>query len=313
MDEFSRHSSGMLWELTFPAAQGHWTWRHFPVGDVRAQAFIAGLDTTPAEFRDLVAAGEDRVQLRAQGDWAFGVLPDFERDLGGKTLGPGRLFFACASDQLITGRLHPLRAIDDVRRAAERGRLFASPALAIGAQVEAFTGLMEERLDRLTDQLDVMEDVVLSERTDLENHQLGPIRREMARHRRELQAIRSAYARGRSARAAQEARRLTEELAPALAQIEDVDHEFGGLQERARLLHEELDTLLNSATNRSMRTLTVISTLLIPPTLVTGAFGMNLPGMPFSHSPAGFAVAAFICVSLVVGALVVLRRTGVLS
>ena len=42
------------------------------------------------------------------------------------------------------------------------------------------------------------------------------------------------------------------------------------LQERGRLLHEEIDTQINSATNRSMRALTVISTLLIPPTLVTG-------------------------------------------
>jgi len=80
----------------------------------------------------------------------------------------------------------------------------------------------------------------------------------------------------------------------------DVEH---AREERARLLHEEIDTLLTGATNRSMRMLTVISTLLIPPTLVVGAFGMNLGGIPFSRSPSGFALVSFICVVIVGGAL----------
>jgi zinc transporter len=82
------------------------------------------------------------------------------------------------------------------------------------------------------------------------------------------------------------------------------------LQERGRLLHEEIDTQINNATNRSMRALTIISTLLIPPTLVTGAFGMNLPGIPFEHSPSGFAVAAALCAVVVGGAMIILKRMG---
>ena len=63
---------------------------------------------------------------------------------------------------------------------------------------------------------------------------------------------------------------LSDDLADLIASVEDVDRDAGVLQERGRLLHEEIDTQINSATNRSMRALTVISTLLIPPTLVTG-------------------------------------------
>lgn len=81
-------------------------------------------------------------------------------------------------------------------------------------------------------------------------------------------------------RATRPAERLGADIAGVLAFIEDIDHEAAALQERGRLLHEEIDTLINAATNRSMRTLTVISTLLIPPTLIVGAFGMNVPGIP---------------------------------
>jgi Mg2+ and Co2+ transporter CorA len=44
--------------------------------------------------------------------------------------------------------------------------------------------------------------------------------------------------------------------------------------------------------------------------LVTGAFGMNLEGIPFAHSPGGFAAAAAICALVVGGALLLLRRLG---
>ena len=59
-----------------------------------------------------------------------------------------------------------------------------------------------------------------------------------------------------------------------------------------------------------VRNTTIVSTLLIPPTLVTGAFGMNVPGIPFEHSPAGFIGAAALCAGVVAAALFLLRRFG---
>jgi len=61
-----------------------------------------------------------------------------------------------------------------------------------------------------------------------------------------------------------------------------------------------------------MRALTVMSTLLIPPTLIVGAFGMNLGGMPFGHSGTGFAWATGLCILVVGAAVWVLRRMNLL-
>jgi zinc transporter len=105
---------------------------------------------------------------------------------------------------------------------------------------------------------------------------------------------------------------MAEALSPLIAPVNDLDREAADLQERARLLHEEIDTLITSATNRSMRALTVISTLLIPPTVVVGAFGMNLPGMPFANSRGGFALATGLCLAVVAAAWALLRRLRVL-
>ena len=138
------------------------------------------------------------------------------------------------------------------------------------------------------------------------------MRRSLSRYRREVQALRGALTRVHVGRGSRRTALLAEWLPDLVAAVEDLDRDAASLQDRARLLHEEVDTLITNATNRSMRTLTVISTLLIPPTLITGAFGMNLDGIPFAGSAAGFFTVAIICAVVVTGLLWMLRRMGML-
>jgi zinc transporter len=77
-------------------------------------------------------------------------------------------------------------------------------------------------------------------------------------------------------------------------------------------LHEELDTRIAEGANRSMRTLTIISTLLIPPTLIVGALGMNVPGLPFEHDHVGFMKSMVMCGVIVGAAYLLLRRWKIL-
>jgi zinc transporter len=298
-------------ELAADLGAGAWSWTHLRLSDVRAQALLRSIADLPAQAAELFAAGEDRVQIAEAEGWVMGVLPDFERDLEGRPLEPGRLVFAFDASRLITARLHPLLAIDDLRHAAQSGEPYASPAAAVVAHVQLYTEHLEGRLDEAGRQMASVEDYVLTQPQNPRDTELNGLRRTVARHRRELQGLRTALVRAHAGR--RHGRRvaaLRDDFADLIADVEDLDHEAGVLQERGRLLHEEIDTLLNGAMNRSMRTLTVISALLIPPTLVTGAFGMNVPGIPFEHSPSGFATAAALCAIVVGAALVLLRRMG---
>jgi zinc transporter len=297
--------------LQLPAHAGAWVWTHLRLGDVRAVALVRALPDLPAEALELFVAGETRLQLGEAEGWVFGVLPDLERDFAGRLEGPGRLVFAFDRARLVTARLHALSAIDDLRRAVQRGEAFATPAAAVVAHVELYVDRVESLLEEFGQQLASIEDYVLTQPQSPRDTELSSVRRAVARHRRELQGLRSALARAHFGR--RKGRRVsafTEELADLIAAVEDVDHDAGVLQDRGRLLHEEIDTLINSATNRSMRALTIVSTLLIPPTLITGAFGMNVPGIPFEHSPGGFAIAAALCAAVVGGALLLLKRLG---
>ncbi len=86
----------------------------------------------------------------------------------------------------------------------------------------------------------------------------------------------------------------------------------GALSDRARLLYEEIETRIASTTNRSLSALTVISTLLLPPTFLVGAFGMNLEGIPWAIHHSGFAFVFSLCLLLIAGGYVVLRRFRIL-
>src|SRR5262249_45336902 len=94
----------------------------------------------------------------------------------------------------------------------------------------------------------------------------------------------------------------------ALAQkLDALDHEVGSLHERARLLLDELDSKMTAVTNRRLFTLSVLTACLLPPTLVTGFFGMNTKDMPFQNVDGGTWMAATVALAAALGCYWALR------
>ncbi len=95
----------------------------------------------------------------------------------------------------------------------------------------------------------------------------------------------------------------------ALAQkLDALDHEVGSLHERSRLLLDELDAKMTAVTNRRLFTLSVLTACLLPPTLVTGFFGMNTKDMPFQNSDGGTWMAAMVALGAGIICYWALRR-----
>ncbi len=300
-------------DLTADFAKGEgWVWLHFPLGDLRARAFLKGFEAIPLAARDLMLSDESRPQFQFAEGWVNGILPDMQRDLAGRATGAGRLHFVASERLLVTARLHALRVVDDVRHECERHGRAVSPVAAVVRFVERYVDLCENRAHQIAEELDRVEDLTLVEESELEAVRLGPTRREVSRNHREFTALRSALHRAMGPREPHALAALSEHL-PRLAQeVEDLSRESVSLQDRARLLHEEIDTRITGATNRSMRALTIISTLLIPPTLIVGAFGMNVGGIPWASGQGGFVAASILCLTVVGAAWWMLRRMRIL-
>lgn len=306
-------STGRLWALAFQQglatalagdteadAQAEWEWSHFALSDHRSRMYIERRDDLPEAARATLLGGESRVQTHVDGAWTYGVLPDFEHEFDGRVTGAGRLYFAFDAKRLITARRHPQHVVDTVRRQAEKGALqIAEPIDGITALLTGFVDATEVHLVECAARLDHAEDTVLSDHGDLEELRLGPLRRELSGYHREFAALRSAFHRAGSHRNATRGGPLVERLQPLLLEIEDFDRDIAGLQDRAKLLHDEIDAKVSAAANRSLRVLTILSTLLLPPTLIVGAFGMNVRGIPFANDIGGFWAASALCAVVV--------------
>ena len=69
------------------------------------------------------------------------------------------------------------------------------------------------------------------------------------------------------------------------------------LEERIKLLQEEIAASINEDTNRSLYTLTMITVLALPVNLMAGLFGMNVGGIPLSQDPLGFWIVMGVVVA----------------
>ncbi len=294
------------------AAPHDWVWMHFALSDHRGRRFLETFDMVPEAARALLLSDETRPQIHLTATCAYGVIPDIEGEFDGQSMGASRMSFWLDATHLVTARHHPLRVASEVHDEARNGKPCASPALTLLRINERYVDIVERRLGALGQKLDLLEDTVLSDRSDIDQAQLGPVRRELARYHREFAGLRAAYHRALAGRHAQAEGPVAPHLAALLQAVEDVDRDAASLSERARLLYEEMDTRIAANANRSLKTLTILSTLLLPPTFIAGAFGMNVPAIPWANDHTGFWWAVGLCTVVVLGSWAALKRFGIL-
>ena len=93
-----------------------------------------------------------------------------------------------------------------------------------------------------------------------------------------------------------ELRQSTEEFSVSISDIDT-------LQERVKLLQEEISAQVQEQNNRSLFVLTIFTVLALPVNMIAGLLGMNVGGIPFAQDPLGFwtVVAIVATVTLVAG------------
>ncbi len=129
-----------------------------------------------------------------------------------------------------------------------------------------------------------------------ERHRIGRVRRQAVRVHRQLAQLRSMFHRIEP-RVARDNTDVAAVISTLAQKLDGIDAEVAELHERARLLRDEMAAKMTEVTNRRLFTLSILTACLLPPTLVTGFFGMNTKDMPFQNADGGtwwaLLVAAF--------------------
>jgi zinc transporter len=161
--------------------------------------------------------------------------------------------------------------------------------------------------EALGDELDRAEDHVLHEEPDDERQRIGRVRLQSVRVHRQLAQLRSMFHRLEPRLAVHDAQ-VACAIGGLAQKLDAIDHEVGSLHERSRLLLDELDAKMMAVTNRRLFTLSILTACLLPPTLVTGFFGMNTKDMPFQNTEGGTWLAALVALAAGLGCYWALRR-----
>jgi zinc transporter len=283
-------------------------WLHFSLTPVRAERWLRDEAPIPEEARAELTDDEPRIHVRLLSQSLVAVLGDLEHDLRDDSDDFSTVRIYVDTQRMISARRRPLKTADVVRRELRAGLEIDSPMALFETFVEKLAETFAHVVDRLGEKVDDAEDLILAGRFEDQGTVLGRVRRFVARLRRHLNANRSALAPLPA--------RLPDcfdgehkhSLHRAIEHLDAVAQDLELVQERTRLLQEEIAGRVGEMTNRNLFWLSIVTTVLLPVTLVTGIFGMNVHGLPFAESEGGFWWVLLVMVGIFVLVLFVLRR-----
>ncbi|MGV3548270.1 transporter [Rhizobium sp.] len=287
-------------------------WLHLGLSDIRVPGILAGLPGMTEEAVQALISRDAHATLNVSPDVVCGTLVDFQRDFDEVSSEIGWLHFAVTERLIVTTRLHPLRSIDRARGAIEKSARIKGPLDVLAALVIEFQRTVVGLVHEINDELNLIEDYVYEDGERDETRKLGPARRTIVKLHRHLRTELALLRRVTTADE-DDVPEHFQQLARQLSdRIETAERDVYSLQERARLLHEDIDSKATRQTNRHLYILSILTAFLMPPTLVTGFFGMNTQNLPFAQADDGTVFAMLIILSSVGFAWWLLRRFRIL-
>jgi zinc transporter len=288
------------------------SWLHFNLSDTRAREWLKARTDLPDEARELLLGADQRIHLEQLERGFAAVLGDLYHDFDDDPERLGTLRLYLSSKLILTGRTHPLMSVDVLRRDLSRSTEQQTPVSVLQQLIERLAEALARAVQKLAEQVDTAEDRILEGKYAKQGTPLGNLRRLVARLRRMVSANRGALGSLPARIGGVYDTEEREALRVAIERLDAVGQDLDLVQERARLLQEEIAARMSEVTNRNLFVLSIATTTLLPITLLTGIWGMNVGGLPFANNPHGFSIVMFGIGSAVLLALWLLRRIGAL-
>ena len=216
------------------------------------------------------------------------VINDVHFDFAFEPSDISTLWISVDKGLVVTARQQALRAVDQLRTTVRSGEILRSSTALLEHLMRAQADVLVEIVRGVTRRVDQTEDELLAGKLEHRRARLGEMRRLLVRLQRLLAPEPAALFRllqhppdWMDENDVQELRQSTEEFSVVL-------RDMSSLQERIKLLQEEIAASVNEDNGRSLFVLTVVTVLALPINILAGLFGMNVGGIPLADNPHGF-------------------------
>lgn len=197
----------------------------------------------------------------------------------------------------------------DVERAWRRGTVsVGTPLELLAALVVEFAKRLEPFVAGISEDADDIEDDLLAGEAVRPIETLDGIRRKISRLRRYVAAIQNVLGLITADPTVVTGREDSEALAAATDYIARHAETLANCQERTELLHDKIENELAREMAKATYNLTIVATVFLPLTFITGLLGMNVSGIPEAHDPWGFWVVFGVLVAIAAAAWWALQR-----
>jgi zinc transporter len=287
-------------------------WLHFNLADTRATHWLNSCTLIPEDARELLLDSDAHIRSENFDNSLALIIGDLFHHFKDDPEDLGVLRLYLDNDRLITGRGHPLKSVDRLRHELFEGMVIGNSVVLFARLIYDIGDSMHMVIKTLNESVDDAEDQILAGHLHNQGSELGRIRRLLARLRRHLSANRQAmqHALPHIARWSQHD---ISELRQAVEHMESTIQDLELVQERTRLLQEEIAGRMGEATNRNLYVLSMVTVILLPINLITGIFGMNTGGLPLGKDdPSGFWWVIFFMIIAVITLLTILHRKRIL-
>lgn len=276
--------------LRLSDAEPGFVWLHFNLSDAASERWMREHLALVPEFFDALLEGSRSTRIEDFRDTLIAVVNDVAYEFAFDASQIATLWMLVTPRLALTVRVHPLRSIDRLRKSVKDGLGFASSIDFLNRLLGDQADVLVHIVRKATAQVDDVEDRLLAGRLPQQRAELGQLRRTLVRLQRLLAPEPAALFRllrqpppWLTASGQDDLRQATEEFTLVIRDMSE-------LQERIKLLQEEIAAQLNERTSRSLFTLTIVTVLALPINIMAGLFGMNVGGIPLAQHEHGFAI-----------------------
>ncbi len=290
---------------------GSFLWLHFDLTDVSAPRWMEQHLDAAEQYLESLRQGSRSTRIEDAQSGLIAVVNDVAYDFAFDPSEMSTLWMYVTQRVAVTARVRPLRSIDHLRERVRLGERFTSTMDLLIHLLRDQGDVLVHIMREATLKVDALEDDLLHGRLEKHRARLGALRRVLVRLQRLLAPEPAALFRLLRAPPEWIRDEDLDELRQSTEEFSLVIRDLAALQERIKLLQEEMAAQVSEQTNRSLFTLTMVTVLALPINITTGFFGMNVGGVPLADHPHGFALLVVLVTIFtgVAGWLAFRRRT----
>jgi zinc transporter len=257
---------------------------------------------------DALLAEETRPRVTASGDALLIILRGVNLNPESDPDDMVSLRIFVDRHRVISTRKRMVRAIADIREALGRGEGPSDAADWVTTIVDRLIQRMGPVIGNIEDEVDALEEHVLSQQSHELRTKLATLRRQAIALRRYIAPQRDAMAHLQTVQVSwltdPHRIRIREVSDRITRHVEDLD----AARERAAVTQEELAGKLAEQMNKTMYSLSIVATVFLPLGLLTGLLGVNVAGIPGSDYPWAFSILSMGLLMIAVGEVLYFRR-----